>query len=328
MKNNKILLIFIIIIAVLILWIGKTFYDAYQTQPFILQGEIDAQEYMISSEVGGRVKDLAVRKGDTVSIGEYVYTISSPQLDAKVEQAKAAAAAATEVKDAVNIGSRKQEIKTAYANYQSSQSASALAKKTYERIEELYKDGVVPQQKRDEAYTAYQVAKNTENAAYQQYNLIKQGAREQTKKASVDTQKVFEGKVAQVEAYVDESKQYARHNGYVTNVLLHDGELAAQGFPVVLITDMNDSWAKFHVREDLLHHFKMGKEFMIKMPAFQNKKFPFKVSYIDVMGEYATWKAAQAGKGFDLRSFEVELRPVKPIEGLRSGMSTIIEFNE
>ena len=44
------------------------------------------------------------------------------------------------------------------------------------------------------------------------------------------------------------------------------------------------------------------------------------------MGEYATWKATESGKGFDMKSFEVELRPTQAIEGLRVGMSVLLEL--
>jgi len=42
------------------------------------------------------------------------------------------------------------------------------------------------------------------------------------------------------------------------------------------------------------------------------------------MGDFATWRATNGDKGFDMRSFEVEARPVTPIEGLRTGMSVLI----
>ena len=44
------------------------------------------------------------------------------------------------------------------------------------------------------------------------------------------------------------------------------------------------------------------------------------------MGEYATWKATESGKGFDMRSFEVELRAVEPVKDLRVGMSVLLEL--
>lgn len=43
------------------------------------------------------------------------------------------------------------------------------------------------------------------------------------------------------------------------------------------------------------------------------------------MGDFATWRTTDANQGFDMRTFEVEARPTQPIEGLRVGMSVLLE---
>ena len=43
------------------------------------------------------------------------------------------------------------------------------------------------------------------------------------------------------------------------------------------------------------------------------------------LGTYAAWKATKAQGQYDIKTFEVRAVPVKKIEGLRPGMSAIIE---
>ena len=112
----------------------------------------------------------------------------------------------------------------------------------------------------------------------------------------------------------------------MTQVLIHPGELAPTGFPVVFTVDMNNTWGRFAVREDYLKYFQKGKIFRVKIPAIGDRSYAFRVSYIAVMGDYATWRATESGKGFDMKSFEVELRPLKPIKNLRVGMSLLLEI--
>jgi HlyD family secretion protein len=112
----------------------------------------------------------------------------------------------------------------------------------------------------------------------------------------------------------------------VTQVLIHEGELSPTGFPVVSIIDINNSWARFSVREDYLKNFQKGKVFQARIPALGEKSYDFKITYIAVMGDFATWRATESGKGFDMKSFEVELRPLKPIKDLRVGMSVLLEL--
>jgi HlyD family secretion protein len=313
-------------VVALVAWVGFTFYSAYQPKAMVLQGEVDAQSYNISSKLPGRISEIFVKKGQEVKVGDPIFSISSPEVQAKLKQAHAAKDAASAQKTQAQNGARKQEVQAAYEQWQKAKSAEALMLSTYKRIKTLYKQGVVSQQKYDEVYTKYKAAKYTSNAAKQMAMMAKEGARDEIKEATQAQERVYEGKLDEVNAFVKETKQYSFHNGEVSQILIHEGELSPTGFPVVSIIDMSDSWAKFSVREDYLRAFKKGKIFKIKIPALSDNSYQFKVTHIAVQGSYATWKATESGKGFDMKSFEVELRPLKPIEDLRVGMSLLLEL--
>jgi HlyD family secretion protein len=313
-------------IAVIILgWISYSFYQAYQPQPIRLQGQIEAQQYSISSKVAGRIEEVMVKKGDAVKIGDPIFTIFSPEIEAKLEQAVAGKAAAGAMAAEAENGAREQQIRAAEDQWNKAKSAADLMEKTYQRVENLYKDGVVAEQKRDEALTQWQAAKYTQSAAYQMYQMAKEGARTTTKQAAAEKVRMAAGAVAEVEAYAEDTKIKSWFNGEVSQVLLNSGELAPQGFPVVTVIDMQDAWAVFNVREDLLIHFKKGATFNAYLPALQ-RSATFKVSHVAVMGDFATWRSTDASQGFDLRTFEVEARPVEPISDLRVGMSLSVEL--
>ena len=87
---------------------------------------------------------------------------------------------------------------------------------------------------------------------------------------------------------------------------------------------LNDRWATFNVREDLLGDLQMGKEFTAFVPAF-NKDIKLKVTYLKDRGSYAAWKATKTTGQFDLKTFEVRAIPMENMNGLRPGMSVIIE---
>jgi HlyD family secretion protein len=324
--NNKINYIVSAIILAIVVWVSMTFYQAYQPKALILQGEIDAQSYNISSKLPGRISEVFVKKGDFVHKGDIIFTIASPEVEAKLAQAQAAEDAAGAQKDQAETGARKQEIQAAQDQWQKAKAAEALMKITYNRIERLYKQGVVSQQKRDEVYTKYKAAKYDSNAAKQMATMAKEGARVEVKKAASAQERVYKAKVDEVNAFIKETSQRSFHKGEVTQVLIHEGELSPTGFPVVSIIDINDAWAHFSVREDYLKKFKKGNVFQARIPALGEKRYDFKVTYIAVMGDFATWRATESGKGFDMKSFEVELRPLKPIKDLRVGMSVLLEL--
>lgn len=323
-KNLLFNTILLIIILAIFIWLGITFYEAYQPKPHQLQGQIEAQSYSVSSKVAGRVDKVYVKKGDRVQKGDLIYTINSPELKAKISQAKAGKKAAKALAKEVDLGARKQQIAAAHDTWQKAKVASLLAKKTYKRIDNLFKDGVVSKQTRDEAYAKFEASKFTQKAAFQMYNLASEGTRQETKIAAKEKEKAAASVVEEVEAFAKDLKIKSFYNGEISNILLQSGELAPAGFPVVQITDMNDSWVVLHVKEDRLKKFKMGSKFKGKIPALDDKEYTFKVSFVSVLGSFATWRATDLRDDYDMRTFEIQARPIEHIKDLRVGMSVLV----
>ena len=312
--------------TLVLLTLALAFAWAYRPASERLQGQIEAQSYSVSSKVPGRIETVAVKKGQTLSKGALAFTIVSPELEAKLQQAKAGEAAAGALAQEAENGARAQQIAAAKDQWLKAKSAAQLYQKTFARVDNLYRDGVVSLQKRDEAQTRAQTAQLTQSAAWQQYQLALEGARAEQKLAAREKAKMAAGAVAEVQAYTAELQVLSPAGGEVTQVLLQPGELASQGFPVVTLTDMSDAWALFHVREDRLKDFQLGQEFSARIPALGEEPYRFRVSHVAVLGDFATWRATDSQQGFDMRSFEVEARPVEPIPQLRVGMSVLVEL--
>jgi HlyD family secretion protein len=268
---------------------------------------------------------VLVRKGDIVNKSQLIFTLFSPEITAKLDQAIAGQKAAGAMAKEAEKGARTQQIQASKNQWLTAKADAQLMEKTYQRINNLYNDGVVAEQKRDEANTQQQAAKYTENAAFQMYQLMQEGVREETKVAAQQKEIMAAGVVAEVQASAADTKITSWFNGEVSQVLLNSGELAPQGFPVVTVIDTKDAWAVLNVREDLLNNFEKGMRFTAYLPAL-DKRIVFEVSHIAVMGDFATWRSTDATQGFDLRTFEVEARPVESIENLRMGMSVVVEL--
>ena len=118
--------------------------------------------------------------------------------------------------------------------------------------------------------------------------------------------------------------QIAQKEGEVSDVFPKVGELIGTGSPIMNISILDDMWGTFNVREDQLNGMQVGSTITAFVPAF-NKDIEMKVYYIKDQGSYATWKATKANGQYDLKTFEVKPRPIKPFEGLRPGMSLIIK---
>lgn len=280
----------------------------------------------MSSKIPGRIGDVLVRRGDPVTVGQLLFTIDSPELDAKLTQVRGAKQSADAIARAAQDGARKQEIEVARDEWETAKAAENLAEKSYTRMSNLFDEGVVPEQRRDELYAVFEAAQYQTRAAYQIYSMALEGAREETRDATAGQASAASGLVAEVEASAADTNIRSGYNGEVANVFLNAGELAPQGFPVITVQNPEESWAIFQVREDLLKHTPKGTQLHVRIPALREEAYLFTVSHISVMGSFATWRSTSSTEGYDLKTFEVEARPLSPIEGLRPGMTALLEL--
>ena len=102
----------------------RTWQRVSQPAPEIVQGQIEATEIDVSSKIPGRLAGISVVEGASVSKGELVATLDSPEIEAKLAQARAAKAAASAQRDKANRGAREEEIRAAEANWRRAREAA------------------------------------------------------------------------------------------------------------------------------------------------------------------------------------------------------------
>ena len=223
-----------------------------------------------------------------------------------------------------NNGARREQINGAFALLQQAKAGLEIAQKSYNRVQRLYDEGVMSAQKRDEAFANYKALEAQVKAAKSQYDMAVNGARREEKLAAAAQVNRAKGAVQEVNSYINETMQIAQKEGEVSDVFPKVGELIGTGSPIMNISILDDMWGTFNVREDQLNGMQVGSTITAFVPAF-NKDIEMKVYYIKDQGSYATWKATKANGQYDLKTFEVKARPIKPFEGLRPGMSLIIK---
>lgn len=290
----------------------------------VVQGEIDATSVRVSGKLPGRVKQFYVQEGDRVKEGDTLAHIYSSTVDAKLYQAQSVADAASAQNAKVDAGARMQVINSARDMWITAQAAETIAKKTYERLENLYKQGVVSEQKRDEALAAYEASVAQVSATKSQYDMAVEGAQREDKQAARAMKNAAQGGVMEVESILEDQYLIAPCDGEISEIYPHVGELVATGAPVMSVLQIDDAWVVFNVREDMLAKLTMGKEIDVMIPALDKKVVKACVFYIRDMGSYAVWSATKAAGEYDSKTFEVKARPIEKIDNLRPGMSGIL----
>lgn len=321
---HKRILLMVAVFTLAIVAIGLIGTLAFKSEPEVIQGYVEVSEYRVSSKVPGRVLELRVKEGDYVKVGDTLAILDAPDVKAKLAQAQSAESAATAMDQMANNGARREQINGAFALLQQAKAGLEIAQKSYNRVQRLYDEGVMSAQKRDEAFANYKALEAQVKAAKSQYDMAVNGARREEKLAAAAQVNRAKGAVQEVNSYINETMQLAQKEGEVSDVFPKVGELIGTGSPIMNISILDDMWGTFNVREDQLNGMQVGSTITAFVPAF-NKDIKMKVYYIKDQGSYATWKATKANGQYDLKTFEVKARPIKPFEGLRPGMSLIIK---
>jgi HlyD family secretion protein len=327
MRNPKFIKTFISIVIIAIVVLSGVWLLS-KPKTIILQGRIEAKEIYLSAKIPTRIQSFDVKEGESVRKGQLLATLTSPEIIAKEQQALALKEAADAQKNKAENGARTEEIKAAKSQYEKASAAANVMKKTYTRMENLFKDGVISEQQRDEVYAKKEVALKDQEAALSLYQMALKGARNEDIKAATALVKQADGALSELESYKNERNIIAPIDAEVLNFLPEEGELIGAGYPVVHLVDLANSYAVINVKETNLFHFKKGNTFMATIPALNNKKVTFKIYYVAALGDYATWNATKATGDFDVRTFEIKALPVDKEVELRPGMSILIDNSQ
>ena len=309
------------IVVIIVALIG---FLALDRDPDIIQGQMEVDEYRVSSKVPGRIVELRAKEGDIVHKGDILAIIDAPEVRAKKVQAESARNAASALHEMADNGAREETIRGAFELLQQAKAANEIARKTYERVNNLFNEGVVTAQKRDEAQAAVKATEAQVKAAQSQYDMARNGARQEERKASSAQVSQASGAVMEVNSYINETTQTAQMDGEVSEVYPKVGELVGTGTPIMTISMMDEQWATFNIREDQLNGMAVGSEIMVSIPAL-DKEVKMKVYYMKDKGSFAVWKATKANGEYDQKTFEVRARPLKKLDGVRPGMSVILK---
>ncbi len=326
MKKNRIftsiLAMALVLIAVIVVIITVGLFRT--TKEETLEGQAETTDYRLSSKVPARVLEIRVKEGDFVHRGDTLVVLEAPDVEAKLSQANAAYSAAKAMEEKAHNGARQEDIQAAYEMWQKSKAAVDVTEKTYHRVQRLFENGVKAEQKRDEAKAQYDAAIATEKAARAKYDMAVNGARKEDKSMAMAQAERAKGAIAEVNSYIKETVLTATADGQITEIFPEVGELVGTGAPIMNVSVVSDVWFTFNIREDKLKGYSIGTQAEVYVPAV-DKTIPVRITLMKDVGSFAVWKATKALDDLDLKTFEVQAHPLKPVEGILSGMSAVLK---
>ncbi len=326
-KKKAFIAIGLIILIALLGIIAFGLWKSYQPKTVDVQGRVEAETIHISTKVPSRIEEIFVQDGQKVKKGQALVRLSSPEIEAKKQQALAMLQSALALQSTADRGSQQENIATLYANWQSVKAQQNLANITYQRGATLFNQGVISRQRRDEMHAAAQSASQLTEAAYQQYARAKRGSTTEQKSTADAQVAIAKAAVAEANALETETKLVSPINGTVSKIYGKPSELVVTGVPVVSLIQDDEMWISLNVREDQYAQVYQAKILDGFIPAL-NKTVPFNIKNIDAEGDFATIKTTRQTGGYDIRSFKVKLAPAEELKDLKVGMSVIFKLQE
>lgn len=312
MKISKNLIIIAVTVLVLCMVFAVVGTKATAKEELIIQGNIKTEEVDLNSKIPGVVDQVLVEEGQEVKKGDTLIVISSESIEAKKQQAEAAAAAAEATYNKALNGARSQEVAQAKAAFD-------LAEKTYSRIKSLYDQEAVSANTYDQAYAQYSAAKEV-------YEMAVQGARDEDKAAAEALVQQAKAATAEVQSYLDDAVIKASMDGVVTALNVNEGELVSSGMPLATLTSKEKPYIEINVKETDLGNVHVGDEVDITIAAYSDEVFQGKIVNVNQKPDFATKRATNNNGDFDVLSYGVKVEFVDIDKEIYPGMTVMVNL--
>jgi HlyD family secretion protein len=296
----------------------------------VLTGLVDGDAVSVSSQIAGRLQQVLVAEGDTVTKGQLLATIVPRELEAdqsfyassmKSAGSQVAAARASlkfqelQTRDQINqadanLSATQAQLKQAQANLE-------LARQNFKRTEGLYQQQIVSAQQQDQAEATLQAAQASVESLEKQVQaaraavaLAKSNAQQVTmrERQLASNQHQFAAARAQdqaAQARLDYTEIRSPINGLVTLRAALTGEVVNPAQPIVVLYDPDKLWVRVDVPETDLHLIRMGERLPVRFPGGVERTG--NVYFRGVDAEYATQRDVSRTKR-DIKTFQIRLR--------------------
>lgn len=283
-----------------------------KSEELVVQGSLKMKEATLNSKLAGTIDEVLVEEGDTVKAGDPLIKLTSDTVEAKLQQAAGAKAAAQAQANKASAGARSQEVAQAKAAFD-------YAQKTYDRMKILLEQEAISQATFDQVQAQYTAAKEV-------YNMALEGARSEDKAAANALVQQASGAVAEVNSYLGDSVIKAPMDGVVTSVNVDPGELISTGMPLAAITSPNHPWVEVNVKETDLAKVHLGGEVKLTFSAYPGEIFKGKIVNVNKKPDFATKRATNENGDFDVLSYGVKVEIIGADKELYSGMTVLVNF--
>jgi len=317
-------------------------------------GRVEGDEVVISTRVSGQILELKVDEGDQVQKGNLLARISSDQIMARLNSAKAEAERAEQQKHQAHVDLGFTDRRTA-AQVEEARAALGAAKAKlanvkftyarvsgdYKRYKALYAGKVISKQKFEGAEAIYLSASATVEEAEKNLARARKGldlvrigrnAVDLKRKQLLTSEancRIAIARVAEARANLQDTYIYAPCDGTILTRRAEPGEVVQVGTPLMVMVNLKKLHVKVYIPEPDIGKIRLGNEGRLYVDAFPNRPFKARITRVSQQAEF-TPKAVETKEERVKLVFGVELSIENPESYLKPGMpgDVVIQWKE
>lgn len=322
----------VIIAAYLLLYVEKAAPEFVDTT-----GVMEATEASLAPKTAGRIEWLCCREGDRIEAGAVAVRLDARELQARLLERRAAAAAANDAVAEARIAAENavaereaaaSAVEAARAEVDRAAALYEEARENLTRAERLFKDGYIAKRDLDSARAA-----NDSNLALLNSAKARARSAESNLKSASVAIRAAEARIATsqarsreaaaevtvFEAQLQDTEIHSPVTGVISYKAYETGEYVTPGAAIYDVYASGDIWARVDIEETRIQNIALGSRAVIT-PAGGGRDFEGSVAEIGELGGFATQRDVTRGRS-DIKTFRVKIR-VEDKEGLlKPGMT-------
>jgi HlyD family secretion protein len=311
-----------------------------------LTGVVDGNEVIVSSQITGRMVKLTVDEGSEVKKGDLIAELDPKELEASLAAARANVASLeaqvrgsqhtyswTNEQTEASLSQARAVLTSTRAQLDQARATLWRDQRDFERTEKLFDGGVASAQDRDHAEATLKASQANVQAledsvkAQQAALEVAQANRQQvdvrksemaTTLAQLQQARAAAEEVATQLAY---TKIYAPLEGIVSVRVAKEGEVVAQGSPIVVVVDVDHLWVRAAAEETYIERIQFGQKLRVRLSS--GDLLEGQVFFKGVENEFATQRDVSRTKR-DIRTFAIKVAVPNPGRRLFTGMTATV----
>lgn len=281
-----------------------------QQTPAVPEGKVKLETISVTSKIAGRIEKIFIQEGQPVRKGDTLAIINVPELTAKMEQADGAVTAAEGQLRLARNGATSDQLQQIQSQLDAATAQLDFAQQSYTRMENMFRDSLIPAQKFDEVKSKYLAAQAQVNAIKARQKEVATGTRPETISSARGQVERALGAKNEVLQATTETIIVAPADMLVESVTLKEGELATPGYPIVSGYQQGNTYFRFTVGEKSINAYPLGKDVTISIPG-TDKNIAAKISVVKQLPRYADNTSTAPNRQIGEAFYELKVIPLQ-----------------